>query len=89
MIYRNAAIASHDAPIRWRRLGGMLNFYYREAQPMYCSSFGQNGRRLRVTPGRWSSASYGRESHCGGARYIEKSGGVLCQEAANSVLLHL
>ena len=32
LIYRNAAIASHDAPIhRRRRLGGMLNFYYREA----------------------------------------------------------
>src|SRR5450755_2857189 len=32
LIYRSAAIAAHDAPIhRRRRLGGMLNFYYREA----------------------------------------------------------
>jgi 2,3-bisphosphoglycerate-dependent phosphoglycerate mutase len=32
LIYWNAAIVSHDAPIhRCRRLGGMLNFYYREA----------------------------------------------------------
>jgi putative transposase len=32
LIYRSAPIASHDAPIhRRRRLGGMLNFYYREA----------------------------------------------------------
>jgi putative transposase len=32
LIYRSAAIAAHDAPIhRRRRLGGLLNFYYREA----------------------------------------------------------
>jgi putative transposase len=32
LIYRSAAIAAHDAHIhRRRRLGGMLNFYYREA----------------------------------------------------------
>jgi putative transposase len=32
LIYRNAAIAAHDGPIcRRRRLGGRLNFYYREA----------------------------------------------------------
>jgi hypothetical protein len=32
LLYSNAAIASDDAPIhRRRRLGGMLNFYYREA----------------------------------------------------------
>jgi hypothetical protein len=32
LIYRSAAIAAHGASIhRHRRLGGMLNFYYREA----------------------------------------------------------
>jgi putative transposase len=32
LIYWNAPVAAHDAPIhRSRRLGGMLNFYYREA----------------------------------------------------------
>ena len=32
LIYRNGALAANDGPIcRRQRLGGMLNFYYREA----------------------------------------------------------